>query len=422
MDNNNTKFIIGGGISGLIFAFYNKDYKVISPDIGGKLKNDYLTSTILLHDTLETKKLVADLKLDLEPKAHVMRYFYDGRLLENIPVNLREAMVTKKLTLWNELKHFKLEVEITDTTLSTNDIYIPIFKTSISKIIRALRREIEVIKDKVIRITQDEIITEKSRYIYTELISTIPAPVFWKLYGQERNLRYLPETFVLSSTAPVSETILLWDLIYFLDKNIPYTRVNKYNKNRFLYEFTGEITEPEIKKLFNMEVTHIFTDPYGIVVTDLNNIPPPKIRFVGRFATWNHNHKIQDVIKDSLVRYDFISIWNKQKEFNANFFDFNVKDIELQQKLTKEFVLHVEDEAHELLSEINWKMAQYKVNEVNRKKLLEEWIDIFKYWLGIGNVWGFTLEDFFNEFWRKSAIVDEKYKKYINEIKRNQDE
>lgn len=39
MVNTNTKFIIGGGISGLIYGFYNKDYQIISPDVGGKLKN-----------------------------------------------------------------------------------------------------------------------------------------------------------------------------------------------------------------------------------------------------------------------------------------------------------------------------------------------------------------------------------------------
>ena len=39
------KFIIGGGIAGLIYGFYNRDYQVISPDIGGKLKTNYLTST-----------------------------------------------------------------------------------------------------------------------------------------------------------------------------------------------------------------------------------------------------------------------------------------------------------------------------------------------------------------------------------------
>lgn len=422
MTNNNTKFVIGGGISGLIFAYYNRDYQIISPDIGGKLRNDYLTSTILLHDTPETKRLISDLKLNLQPKTHIIRYYYKGKLLENIPVNLRETMVAKKLTPWNELKNLKLEIKITDTTLSTNDIYVPVFKTQISKIIRALAKEIKIIKDKVIRITPEEIVSEKSRYEYSEIISTIPAPVFWKLYGQEKNLKYIPETFVLSSTTPIKDPDLHWDLIYFLDKNIPYTRVNKYGGDKYLYEFTGGMSKTEVKKLLpELNILHLFKDPYGIVVTDLNNIPPSKVRFLGRFATWNHTNKIQDVIKDSLARYDFVSLWNKQKDFNLNFFDFNVKDVELQQKLTKEFVLHVEDEVHELLSEINWKMDQYKTRDVNRAKLLEEWIDIFKYWLGIGNVWGFTLEDLFNEFWRKSAIVDERYKKYMSGKKKDND-
>ena len=93
MTNDNTKFIIGGGISGLIYGFYNQDFQIISPDIGGKLKNSYLTSTILLHDTPETKRLLEDLQLDPEPKAQVIRYFYQGKVQENIPANLREVMI-----------------------------------------------------------------------------------------------------------------------------------------------------------------------------------------------------------------------------------------------------------------------------------------------------------------------------------------
>ena len=416
MTNKNTKFILGGGVSGLIYGFYNRDYQVISPDIGGKLKTNYLGSTILLHDTPETKRLLEDLKLNPEPKAQVIRYFYHGKIQENIPSNLKELMVTKKLTPWRELGKLNIDFKITDTTLSTNDIYIPIFKISLDKVIRALAKEVRVIKDKVIRITAEEIVTEKGRYKYTELISTIPAPVFWALYGEEKQLKYFPEVFVLSKTSPIPESSIYWDLVYFIDKNIPYTRVNKYSNESYLYEFTGDISKKEIAKLLpKLEVISIYTDPYGIVITDLNNIPPPNVRFVGRFATWNHTYKVQDVIKDALERYDFISVWNKQKDFNANFFDFNVKNIELQQKLTKDFALHVEDEIHELLGEINWKMDRYKIKKVDRARLLEEWIDIFKYWLGIGNIWGFTLEDFFNEFWRKSKIVDERFKEFIKE-------
>ena len=55
-----TKFILGAGISGLIYAFYNRDYRIISTDLGGKLNKEFLTCTVLLHKTTETQKLLED--------------------------------------------------------------------------------------------------------------------------------------------------------------------------------------------------------------------------------------------------------------------------------------------------------------------------------------------------------------------------
>lgn len=45
-----------------------------------------------------------------------------------------------------------------------------------------------------------------------------------------------------------------------------------------------------------------------------------------------------------------------------------------------------------------------------RSNMLEEWIDIFKFWLCTGLVWGFTPEDFIQEFERKSAVVEQRFK------------
>ncbi|HSX28378.1 MAG TPA: hypothetical protein VLF60_02915 [Candidatus Saccharimonadales bacterium] len=412
------KFIIGAGISGLIYAFYNRDFQVLSPDIGGKLKHSYLSSTILLHDTAETRRFISDLGIELKAVPHLMKYHYKGKLHENIPASLKEMMVAKKLTSWRDLNTLNFDVEVhnvPDNTLSTNDIYIPVFKVSTAQLIKLLAKHTTFMKDRVIRITADEIVTEKKRLEYDELISTIPAPVFWKLYGEPKKLQYLPETFIVSKTAPVQENKVPWDLIYFLDKETPFTRVNKHKGGQYLYEITGAMSEKEVRKhLPDLDIQYCYTDPYGLLMTDLNNIPPPKVRFVGRFATWRHSYKVQDAIRDSLARYDFLSMWNKQKEFNAHFFDYNKLTVDEQQRLAKDFILHILDETHEMLNEANWKMNAYQYKAIDRGKLREEWIDIFKYWLGIGQVWGFTIEDIFNEFWRKSAIVDERYREYIN--------
>jgi len=115
------------------------------------------------------------------------------------------------------------------------------------------------------------------------------------------------------------------------------------------------------------------------------------------------------VIKDALFRDDFIHIWNDQKTFCARLFDYNVKDPTLQQHLTKEYVLHITDEAHELLSELHWKRGDYTTQQVNRKNLLEEWIDIFKFWLSIGNIWGFSYDEFIKGYWKKSTEIETKF-------------
>jgi len=413
--NSNHKYILGGGISGLLFAFYNPDYVIISPDIGGKLSNEHIAATVLVHDSPETRKLLSDLDMPLKLKTHVIKYYIDGRLKDTVTLQERDEIISKKMNL--KVKNGPKR----DSTLSYSDNYIPILDIDYQTLISKLEKRVQRIEDKAIRITADEIICEKGRFPYNQLISTIPAPIFWKLYRNEKCLESIPITFVVSKTNPLPYEKSVWDLVYFGDKNLPYSRVNSTSDGMYLYEFTGKLEKEEIQKLLpELKIVSYWHDYNGIVKSDLNNIPPPKVRFLGRFATWDHKVKIQEVIRQSITQFDFISVWNKQKDFNLNFFDFNVQDVDKQQVLTKDFALRMTDEIHELLSKINWKTEEYKSIKIDKSKILEEWIDVFKYWLGIGNVWGFSIEDFFEEFWRKSEIVDSRYKKFIK-IKKKTD-
>jgi len=409
-----TKFILGAGISGLVYAYYNRNYRIISTDLGGKLSREILACTVLLHKTPETQKLLEDLSVPAEPMAHIVRYFYQGHLHEGeVPIAVEQMLVMKKLTPWHTLP--TINISPLDSALSTIASYIPKYKIRTSEVIKQLAAQVDWIKDRVLRITPTSIVTEKGAiYEYTDLVSTIPAPEFWMLYEQperSREFKYLPITYIYSETNPVPEANSAWDLIYFVDYDVKYTRVNRDPRTGlYLYEFTGEISREEVKHSCpTINIKDYFVQPYGVIVSDFNNIPPPNVRFIGRFAKWDHRDRIEDVIKESLMRYDFVSVWNYQKAFNSKFFNYNVQDIELQQRLTKDFILLVTDEAHELLEQINWKIERYREVQVDKKQILEEWIDVFKYWLGIGNVWGFTPEDFFNEFWRKSKIVESKY-------------
>lgn len=103
-------------------------------------------------------------------------------------------------------------------------------------------------------------------------------------------------------------------------------------------------------------------------------------------------------------------IWSVQKEFNKNFVDFENLDNQQGQSMTKEYVLHTISELNELLNEVNWKVHHKKNSvEINRRELVLEWIDVFKYWLSIGLLWDITPEEFVKAFDEKSGLVEQRY-------------
>lgn len=269
--NSNHKYILGGGISGLLFAFYNPDYIIISPDIGGKLANEYIAATVLVHDSPETRRLLYDLDIPLKLKTHVIKYCIDGKLKDSLTSNERNLIIAKKMGSNNNVNPSK------DNTLSYNDSYIPILDIDYQMLISRLGKRVQRIEDKAIRITAEEIICEKSRYPYNQLISTIPAPIFWKLYRSEKDLGSTPVTFVVSKTNPLPYERSVWDLVYFADKQIPYSRVNSTEDGMYLYEFTGKYSKEEIQKILpDLKIVSCWQDNNGIVKSDLNNIPPPR--------------------------------------------------------------------------------------------------------------------------------------------------
>ena len=98
--------------------------------------------------------------------------------------------------------------------------------------------------------------------------------------------------------------------------------------------------------------------------------------------------------------------WKIQKDFNKNF----IKNFKNKEEHSKEMILHLISECDEFLREINWKVHREEDIKVIKSNLLEEWIDIYKYWLSLGLIWNFTPKDFETEFIRKSEVVEQRYK------------
>jgi uncharacterized HAD superfamily protein len=121
-------------------------------------------------------------------------------------------------------------------------------------------------------------------------------------------------------------------------------------------------------------------------------------------------------------------IWLSQLKFNKTLFkdyglDINSLSIAEKIKWAKEFYFHINKELIDLINCLpNWKM-HYRNNEngdeLISSNLNEEYIDVFKYFMGLGQVLGISFEDIVKGYKNKTEVVKQKYKqnKMINKLR-----
>ena len=81
---------------------------------------------------------------------------------------------------------------------------------------------------------------------------------------------------------------------------------------------------------------------------------------------------------------------------------------------TKELILWMHSELSELLNELNLKVYSIDTPEIQIANIQDEIIDIFKYCLIQMNIWGMNSDDVYEEFYRKSAVVEQKWKQILD--------
>ena len=80
-------------------------------------------------------------------------------------------------------------------------------------------------------------------------------------------------------------------------------------------------------------------------------------------------------------------LWQKHVEYEAHLFDIENLNLYEKERITKDLVLGLIDEATELLNEINWKHQYKSKKKVDEEKFLEELVDVYLFWQAISIVW-----------------------------------
>ena len=157
--------------------------------------------------------------------------------------------------------------------------------------ISILLKKVSIIQDEIIRII-DNTLYGKGKYRFNTLISTIPLPRLYELYGVHKTFNYRAIGYAFST---IDESFFFamtfddYDYVYFPEMIYPYYRVTKISEG-FVYEF---IYNPLIKY-----PRKIIWQDFGKILPPFRVKPPTEnVITLGRFSEWDDNILYQDVLK-----------------------------------------------------------------------------------------------------------------------------
>lgn len=309
------KFVLGGGISGLIWTFLNKDYELLAAPDKDNFSRNYM---IWLHDCAEMRILLDELgfkDLDMLMDKSYIGYFYDGAIHEELTPEIKKAIIDRKMTPYDvEIQpHFGEKTDgskLSQTTVNGGN-YMNTLKLDLGTLTYALRRAIgkrrvetfvTSINDKTIGLNSQNDPDAPIYAKYDRLVSTLPAPVFQKLYTPRSDTIFQghPTTMVVVRKKPDMFDDR-YEMVYY-DGNFPFTRISKQH-NKYCIEFTGAMDVETFAEFFPAQIAGLFdfwVIPGGRIYS--KNITPPndKIIFSGRFSQWDHTITTEYVIKQAL--------------------------------------------------------------------------------------------------------------------------
>ena len=297
MKNNN--IIIGGGIAGLITAFYNKDYMLMSKDFGGQhFATNFPLGPRLVKYTRYTEQLLKDLDIldKISTRKVNVGYYYNNAFYTTVPDELKKEYYRKSRGL-------VYDAEPPESAMSDGETTFEVYNMTISDLIYelilrlALERRLTHDPIKSVNVARQRIHSEQRSMEYDKLVITVPLPIFQTLAKEYfdnfkdhlSTLMFRPITFILVKTCIFSKP---YEYVYYPEKTIKANRATKFG-DHFVLEITGDYSVSNcdnIKKLWMGQIQPPYVETLNV----------PNVKFIGRYAQWKHNVRISDVIKSAM--------------------------------------------------------------------------------------------------------------------------
>lgn len=283
------KIVLGGGIAGLVFAFYNQDYKIVSPDVGGQFNNYFDCGPRFLHDTPSARKFLKDLEIPVD--TYMIGSGYYDKDWTNKNSRFREKYYLKSR---GEMKGF-------NSKTTNNDESFIVLKVNFDDVISRLREKLKdnIIIDKAFEIIPEQNVLrcEKYNFKYKDLVSTIPRNVFSKLARENLDLKTIPVTFVLLRKDFFD--MKDFDFVYFAGDTL-YHRLTR-GSDGIVAEIRGVKEKEDLENYFG----DYYKDHFVLWNSQLISSDKPmpaydNIKFFGRYGAWDNKWNTELAIEKAI--------------------------------------------------------------------------------------------------------------------------
>jgi len=298
------KYILGGGVAGLVSAFYNPDHIVITDKVGGwQNLNKFKLGPRVIEVTPATTAFLRKLGFQTDKVKLVnIGYLNSGR---GTPDSLPHEDFKKLYAL----KTRELELRHQTSIMSGGKNVLTVFDIDYDIVLQYLEAAItpsRFILGKVTDIDlENEIITWNSEVNYSdryeEIINTLPYTLFLKLANNpfiifgDHDFTAFHTTFLklsYSNYTEFAEWKKQFSYVYCLDT--VYHRVNFYD----------DYAVAEVKGMLkDYQWSYSFLDSVVIPFAQIKNSYDDlqsfthNIQCVGRYAEWNHKIKLEQVVE-----------------------------------------------------------------------------------------------------------------------------
>ena len=293
------KVILGGGVAGLIYAFYNKEYFVISPEFGGQMINQFPLGPRFLHMNEFSEKLLRGLEMPIEDIEVKTGYMLDsGVILDQIPHEQFKEDYFMKSRGKKDLAGYD------KTVMSEGKNRFVALKVDFNEMIGLLCHKLNgrLITGKVERIdTRARTLIVDDKIIeYESLVNTIPLNVFGRLvtpgtFPSPDNFKSEAVTYILLQPELASN----FDYVYVADPRKVFHRLT-FDPKGTIAEWFGVHDAKECQKVFGERYVDSKVLYGAQIIPYLGEIKLEGVKFIGRYGTWKREWKTEKVIEEAI--------------------------------------------------------------------------------------------------------------------------